>query len=101
NRAGELSNCVLSGDLPCTVAAGGRRRPAAIAFSLDLRSDTAARPGPDRRLRLSLVLDGDSYQVTDDWFVLGRSPLHSGGSCTCQVNVDGNCLSLRTSEITS
>lgn len=46
NQAGELSNCLLSGDLPCTVATGRRRRPAAITFSLDLRRDTAAPAGP-------------------------------------------------------
>ena len=40
NQAGELTDCVLSGDLPCTIAVDGQRRPAVIAFSLDLRPGT-------------------------------------------------------------
>jgi len=68
NQAGELSDCVLSGDLPCTVAAGGRRRPVTIAFSRDLHRAAAPLPDPGHRLRLTLTLDGVCYQVTDDWF---------------------------------
>ena len=55
NEAGEVSDCVLSGDLPCSVAVGGRRRPVTIAFSLDLRCRCRTRapappePGPGRR----------------------------------------------------
>jgi hypothetical protein len=45
DQDGELTGCVLSGDLPCTMAAGGRRWPATIAFSLDLRPGTAVLPG--------------------------------------------------------
>jgi hypothetical protein len=41
NGAGELYDCVLSGDLPCILAVG--------------------------QLSLSLVLDGIPYQVADDW----------------------------------
>lgn len=67
-RAGELTGCVLSGDLPCTIATGAQRRPATTAFSLDLRPGTARPPGPAHPLTVSLVLDGITYQVSDDWF---------------------------------
>ena len=65
NQAGELSNCVLSGDLPCTVAADGHRYPVSIGFSLDLRRRA---PAPDHALSLSLDLGGTTYRVADDWF---------------------------------
>jgi Family of unknown function (DUF6304) len=68
NQAGELTGCVLSGDLPCTIAVDGQRRPATIAFSLDLRPGTAVPPGPAHTLTTSLDLDGVTYQVADDWF---------------------------------
>jgi uncharacterized protein DUF6304 len=68
DQAGELTGCVLSGDLPCTAAIGGQRRLAVIAFSLDLRPGTAEPPGPGHALTMSLVLDGVTYQAADDWF---------------------------------
>ena len=68
NQAGELTGCVLSGDLPCTAAVGGQRRPATIAFSLDLHPGTAVLPGSAHTLTLSMVLDGVTYEVADDWF---------------------------------
>ncbi len=67
-QAGELTGCVLSGDLPCTAASGGQRRPATIVFSLDLRPGTAMPPGPAHTLTVSLALDAITYQVADDWF---------------------------------
>jgi hypothetical protein len=66
--AGELTDCVLSGDLPCSIGVGGQRRPATIAFSLDLRPGTAMLPGSAHTLTVSLVLDGITYEVADDWF---------------------------------
>jgi hypothetical protein len=68
DSAGELTDCILSGDLPCTVAAGPERRPAAITFSLDLRRLRERSPAAPRNLTLSLVLDGTVHAVSDDWF---------------------------------
>ena len=68
DQAGELTGCVLSGDLPCIAAVGGQRRPATIAFSLDLRPAATMLPGPAHPLTLSLALDGVTHQVADDWF---------------------------------
>ena len=92
NEAGELSDCELSGDLPCSVAVGGRRRPVTIAFSLDLRR--AAAPLPDRghRLRLSLVLDGVCCQVTDDWFEGGLPRLERAMPPGAQLMCCVTCL---------
>jgi hypothetical protein len=67
-QAGELTDCMLSGDLPCTISAGGQRRPATIAFTLDLRPGTAVLPGSAHTLTVSMVLDGVTYEVADDWF---------------------------------
>jgi Family of unknown function (DUF6304) len=89
NQAGELSDCVLSGELPCTVAAGGRRRPVTITFCLDLRRPATSLPDPPRRLRLSLTLDGVRCQVTDDWFEDGlpglEQALPPGAQLVCCV----------------
>jgi hypothetical protein len=68
NHAGELTDCVLSGDLPCTIAVDGQRRQAVIAFSLDLRPGTAVLPGSAHTLTVSLVLDAITYEAADDWF---------------------------------
>ncbi len=40
NRAGDLTECLLSGDLPCTVEVGRDHRPATASFSLDLRHNS-------------------------------------------------------------
>ena len=53
NQVGELSECLLSGDLPCTMATGGHRRPATITFPWTASSD----PAP-HRLRLARALTG-------------------------------------------
>ncbi len=68
NTAGEVGDCVLTGDLPCAVVVAGQRREVAIHFVLDLRADparNAARPG---NLRLSARIDSATFKVTDDWF---------------------------------
>ena len=66
DSAGELSECVLSGNLPCTLMIAGRRQPGTTTFSLDLHRHRGRRPGGS--LRLSLILDGVTCTVTDDWF---------------------------------
>jgi hypothetical protein len=67
DQAGQLSECVLSGDLPCT-AIVEQRYPATIAFSLDLRCGSARPPGSVRALSLSVVVENATRLVTDDWF---------------------------------
>jgi len=67
NQFGVLTDCVLSGDLPCTLAVGGERRPETIAFTLDMRPGSDRRPGT-ASLTLALVLDNVPFQVGEDWF---------------------------------
>jgi hypothetical protein len=92
NQAGELSDCVLSGDLPCSVAAGGRHRPVTIAFSIDLRRPAAPLPAPGHRLRLTLVLDSACCQVTDDWFEGGMPRLERALPPAAQLMCCATCL---------
>ena len=67
NSAGELTRCVLTGDLPCVVEVAGRRRPTTVHFELDLR-EHSDRPAHDQKnLVLSTILDGTAYAVTGDW----------------------------------
>ena len=69
--SGELADPVLRGDLPCTIeVADGRRESAFLSFALTLPSaDRSAErtPGP-KFLRLSIVIAGEHFEVTDDWF---------------------------------
>jgi hypothetical protein len=69
NSAGELSECVLSGDLPCTMAIEEQSRPATITLSLDLHQNRERLPGgPVRRgagsmplvLRISPTVDAET-----------------------------------------
>lgn len=67
DRSGVLMDCVLAGDLPMVFEVSGKRQDGVVHFSLDLR------PGPDlpsdpKNLTLAAVIDGETYQVIDDWF---------------------------------
>jgi hypothetical protein len=89
NSAGELSDCILGGDLPCTVDAGDRRRPGTITFSLDLRPQDSRSPRAPQHLHLSLALAGVTYEVTDEWFEEGvqrlEAALPAGTTLVCCV----------------
>jgi hypothetical protein len=64
--ADDLDNCRLRGDLPCAVVVNGQRRDSTVHFALDLRKrEPVSRP---ENLQLSTVVDGVTYEVTDDWF---------------------------------
>lgn len=64
NRAGELSACVLSGCLPCTVVMGDVVVGRGVGFRLDLRDPTVT----SGHLTLSCTVDGERYEVVDSWF---------------------------------
>lgn len=68
NSAGELHDCVLGGDLPCSAIVAGQQRAVAIRFALDLRPGPEALPDRPKNLRLSMAIDGAMFQVTDEWF---------------------------------
>ena len=67
NRAGEVSDCLLSGDLPCTVSVAGVKRPATVHFDLDLRPQSNPDPN-NANLALACEIDGTTYSVADAWF---------------------------------
>ena len=67
NGADEVSNCLLSGELPCTVSVSGVPRPSTIRFVLDLRP--RENPDPSHpNLSLACEIDGTTYAVSDSWF---------------------------------
>jgi hypothetical protein len=68
NTAGELSTCVLTGDLPSTATVAGRTVPIAVVFELDLREQLDRPSHSPKNLRLSTIIDGTSYLVVDDRF---------------------------------
>src|SRR4051812_13830593 len=71
-----LVECVLTGDLPITVDAGGVARPAVLRFELDLRRSSRGDPRAGI-LRLPCVVDGMPASVTDDWFEDGLIALEA------------------------
>jgi hypothetical protein len=77
NSAGELTGCVLAGDLPCVVADGSCRRAGTITFSLDLHpQDWRSSMGPGK-LCLSLTQAGVTGEVTSDCFEDGVQRLEA------------------------
>jgi hypothetical protein len=77
DAAGELTECVLGGDLPCSFLVDDTLGPGAVHFELDLRPDPARSPAEPRRLALSCLIDGAEYSVTDDWFEDGLQRLEA------------------------
>ena len=67
-REGDLSDCVLSGDLPCVVEQRGTRENGAIRFRLELPPRDPTRPA---NLRLSFAISDQRYEVVDEWFENG------------------------------
>ena len=63
-----MRSCVLSGDLPCTVADNGMSRAATITFTLDVKAVTTGGNSRPTYLRLSLNHAGTTYEVEDEWF---------------------------------
>ena len=68
NSASEITQCVLTGDMPCTSEFAGQRRPTTVRFELDLREQTHRPTRDPSSLLLSTVVDGATYAITDDWF---------------------------------
>jgi len=77
DSAGELGDCLLRGDLPCSAIVDGERREAAVQFVLDLRPNPQLSSGRPNNLRLALAIDEITYKVTDDWFEDGLLRLYN------------------------
>src|SRR5262249_23597788 len=77
------TDCVIKGDLPCTVEVEGQRSPAVITFTLTI---PGADRGPERQdpspknLHLSLVVADQRCDVNDDWFEDGVLQLDKAAS---------------------
>ena len=85
NAAGELDQCVLRGELPCTVQVDGDRQAVTVRFTLDLRVKEPV--GSPRNLRLAMSVDVATYEVADEWFEDGMrrlgAALPSGTGLVC------------------
>ncbi len=68
NRAGEVSECVLTGELPCTADGADQRLAITVNFRLDLRDVQGRDPGKPMSLHLSATVAGIDYAIDDDWF---------------------------------
>ena len=66
NEYGDLTGCVLRGELPCAYEAGGRRRDGVVHFALDLRERAPSRDLDN--LRLSITIDGTEHAADGGWF---------------------------------
>jgi len=97
--SGELTDSVLSGDLPCTVQANGERVPSVVTFTLVLQG---ASRGPLRQvprpknLHLTLTVGDQHLDVDDDWLEdgllrLDQAARDAGASLIC-------CLTCRYSD---
>lgn len=74
-ESGDLTDCVLSGALPCTVETAAGVQPVEVVFTLDLRQPVDRwRP---RNLRLATSHDGWSAEVVDEWFEDGVQRLEA------------------------
>ncbi len=65
---GDLTDCIVSGDLPCVFEVDGERVAASVIFRLDLTP--LARPAAfdPKYLRLRTTVTGEPVEVLDDWF---------------------------------
>lgn len=74
DKTGELTDCVLTGDLPCIVESEGTQVAAAVTFSLDL---SVSAQTAYKNLSLSVAVDGRDISVVDDWFEDGTRRLEA------------------------
>jgi hypothetical protein len=68
NAAGEISECILTGMLPCTAETAGQPVPIIVRFELNLHHDPDHPHSRPRNLRLTTGINGTAYAVVDDWF---------------------------------
>jgi hypothetical protein len=66
--AGELHDCVLSGDLPSAALVAGQQREVTVQFVLDLRPDPRRSPRHPRNLHLSVTIDDATFGIAHDGF---------------------------------
>ena len=77
DTSGELTDCVLGGELPCSADTATGAIAVGINFELDLRRAALADARSPHNLSLFAALDGQVYRVDDDWFEGGLIRLDS------------------------
>jgi Family of unknown function (DUF6304) len=65
---GDLEDCSLTGELPCSVSQAGRIVPSVVSFRLDLYPRRGADVYNPKNLQLTTTIGGERFEVTDDWF---------------------------------
>jgi Family of unknown function (DUF6304) len=68
SQGGDLGDCILAGELPCSVNEAGRIVPGVVSFRLDLYPRHGAGLHNPKNLQLATTIRGERFEVTDDWF---------------------------------
>jgi hypothetical protein len=68
SQGGDLGDCILTGELPCSVNEAGRIVAGVVLFRLDLYPRHGADAYSPKNLQLTTTIGGERFEVTDDWF---------------------------------
>jgi hypothetical protein len=68
SQGGDLGDCILTGELPCSVNEAGRIVAGVVLFRLDLYPRHGADAYSPKNLQLTTMIGGERFEVTDDWF---------------------------------
>lgn len=72
-----LTECVLTGQLPCVVERDGRTSASVVTFALDLHHEARANTAAPENLTLAITVDDTGFTVVDDCFEAGIQRLES------------------------
>jgi hypothetical protein len=92
SSSGELADCVLTGELPCSIERDGNQEPAVVTFCLDVRQYARAPAAAPRNLKLALTVDNTEFSVDDDWFEDGLLRLESLLPAPTRLRCCATCL---------
>lgn len=87
-----LTDCILSGRLPCVVDSGGVEVETSVDFQLDLRNETRSDRAAPTNLRLSLSGDITGVEIVDDWFEDGMIRLEAALPADFRLRCCVTCL---------
>jgi hypothetical protein len=68
SQGGELGDCILTGELPCSMSEAGRIVPGVVSFRLDLYPGQGADVDDPKNLQLTATIGGERFGVTADCF---------------------------------
>jgi hypothetical protein len=92
SRADELVDCILTGELPCSVNEAGRMVPGVVSFRLDLYPRHGADVYNPKNLQLTTTIGGERFEVTDNWFEDGVLRLDKALPPEVQLVCCATCL---------